>query len=48
MPYEPRPDSMFVCLFVTARQRRSGDLDQRGQFTAWAILFTLGPIMAAL
>ena len=34
-----------VCLFVMAHQRRSGDLDQRGQFTAQAILFTLGPLL---
>ena len=27
---------LFVCLFVMARQRRSGDLDQRRQFTAGA------------
>ena len=36
---------LFVCLFVMARQRRSGDLDQRGLFTARAIRFTLGPLL---
>ena len=40
-----RFDYLFVCLFVMARQRRSVDLDQRGQFTARAIHFTLGPLL---
>ena len=34
-----------LCLLVMARQRRSGDLEQRGQLMAWAIRFTLGPLL---